>query len=162
MDESGILSLANVELLVERNSTDDDEESTFSKLGSTISKLFTNPDEADSDKAGEKAGSEEPEEGGEEKDVKDGKEKDKNDEKQDETKKQENKNEEKKDDPKKDESEKKVEKKTLTKVVKEKISTEEELLGVIPMGKEAMQEAFKKCVIFSAYFFFERKICFIV
>lgn len=151
MDESGILSLVNVELLVERNSTDDDEESTFSKLGSTISKLFTNPDEAD--KVGEKPISEEPEEGGEEKDVKDSKEKDKKDEKQDETKKQESKSEEKKDDSKKDDSEKKVEKKTFTKVVKEKISTEEEPLGVLPLSKEAMQGAFKKIQVLNEYDF---------
>lgn len=41
MDESGILSLLNVELMVEKLVTADaEEESPFSKLGSTISKLF--------------------------------------------------------------------------------------------------------------------------
>ncbi|XP_044254414.1 hypoxia up-regulated protein 1 [Tribolium madens] len=39
MDESGILNLINVELVVEKIVTDDDE-GTLSKLGSTISKLF--------------------------------------------------------------------------------------------------------------------------
>lgn len=41
MDESGILSLLNVELMVEKLVTAEaEEESPFSKLGSTISKLF--------------------------------------------------------------------------------------------------------------------------
>lgn len=41
MDESGILNLVNVELVSEKSSlTPDEEESTFSILGSTISKLF--------------------------------------------------------------------------------------------------------------------------
>lgn len=154
MDESGILSLANVELLVERNSTDD-EESTFSKLGSTISKLFTNPDEAEPQN-GEKQSGEEPEEGGEEKDLKDGKEK--KDEKQDEAKNEETKPDDKTDESKKEESqkddgEKKVEKKTLTKIVKEKISTQEEQLGVLPLSKETLQEAFKKIQTLNEYDF---------
>lgn len=144
MDESGILSLLNVELLVEKNSTDD-EESTFSKLGSTISKLFTNADEAETEK---KPVGEEPEEGGEEKEEK-GKEKEKKEDKQDETKKQETKTEEKRDDPKKEEDKKdesvnKLEKKTLTKIVKEKILTDEEQLGIVPINKESLQEAFRK------------------
>lgn len=157
MDESGILSLLNVELLVEKNSTDD-EESTFSKLGSTISKLFTNPDEADSEKTGEKPIHEEPEEGGEEKDAKEGKEKEKKEDKPDESKTQETKSDDKaddtkKDENKKDESEKKGEKKTLTKLLKEKISTEEEQLGVIPMSKDALQEAFRKIQTLNEYDF---------
>lgn len=157
MDDSGILSLVNVELLVEKNSTDD-EESTFSKLGNTISKLFTNPDEAESEKGGDKPASEEPEEGGEEKDMKEGKEKEKEkDEKPDEIKKEESKAESKGDDPIKDEgkqeeprkedTERKQEKKTSTKVVKEKIGTEEEQLGVVPMNKDTLQEAFRKSVL---------------
>ncbi|XP_043518742.1 hypoxia up-regulated protein 1 isoform X1 [Frieseomelitta varia] len=41
MDESGILNLVNVELVSEKSSsTSDEEEGTFSILGSTISKLF--------------------------------------------------------------------------------------------------------------------------
>lgn len=41
MDESGILNLVNVELVSEKSSlAPDEEESTFSILGSTISKLF--------------------------------------------------------------------------------------------------------------------------
>ncbi|XP_044750034.1 hypoxia up-regulated protein 1 [Coccinella septempunctata] len=40
MDESGILHLINVELVVEKKIIEEDDEGTFSKLGSTISKLF--------------------------------------------------------------------------------------------------------------------------
>ncbi|EFA02143.1 hypoxia up-regulated protein 1 [Tribolium castaneum] len=40
MDESGILNLVNVELVVEKTVSETDEEGTFSKLGNTISKLF--------------------------------------------------------------------------------------------------------------------------
>ena len=42
MDESGILNLINVELVSEKDITETEEEvGTLSKLGSTISKLFT-------------------------------------------------------------------------------------------------------------------------
>lgn len=43
MDESGILNLINVELVVEKTTSGEaePEESPLSKLGSTISKLFT-------------------------------------------------------------------------------------------------------------------------
>ncbi|KAK9891578.1 hypothetical protein WA026_015536 [Henosepilachna vigintioctopunctata] len=40
MDDSGILNLINVELVVEKTVVEQEEEGTFSKLGSTISKLF--------------------------------------------------------------------------------------------------------------------------
>lgn len=40
MDESGILNLVNVELVVEKKVVEGEDEGTFSKLGSTISKLF--------------------------------------------------------------------------------------------------------------------------
>lgn len=43
MDDSGLLNLLNVELISEKSSQSgpDEEEGTFSKLGSTISKLFS-------------------------------------------------------------------------------------------------------------------------
>lgn len=42
MDDSGILNLVNVELVLEKSIVAaESEEGTFSKLGSTISKLFT-------------------------------------------------------------------------------------------------------------------------
>lgn len=40
MDESGILNLVNVEFVSEKTSLASEEEGTFSKLGSTISKFF--------------------------------------------------------------------------------------------------------------------------
>lgn len=40
MDDSGILNLVNVELVTEKTVIDDDSDSTLSKIGSTISKLF--------------------------------------------------------------------------------------------------------------------------
>lgn len=41
MDESGLLNLINVELVSEKTGTTaEEEEGTFSMLGSTISKLF--------------------------------------------------------------------------------------------------------------------------
>uniref|UniRef100_A0A224XE47 Hypoxia up-regulated protein 1 n=1 Tax=Panstrongylus lignarius TaxID=156445 RepID=A0A224XE47_9HEMI len=49
MDDSGLLNLVNVELVVEKTVSESDtnapEESPLSKLGSTISKLFTGPEE---------------------------------------------------------------------------------------------------------------------
>lgn len=41
LDESGLLSLSGIELIVDQNQTDSDEESSLSKLGSTITKLFS-------------------------------------------------------------------------------------------------------------------------
>ncbi|XP_053671695.1 hypoxia up-regulated protein 1 [Anopheles nili] len=43
LDDSGIFSLANVELVLEKTVTkeDEDDESTFQKIGNTISKLFS-------------------------------------------------------------------------------------------------------------------------
>ncbi|KAL3265417.1 hypothetical protein HHI36_009621 [Cryptolaemus montrouzieri] len=57
MDESGILNLVNVEFVVEKTVMEQEEEGTFSKLGSTISKLFGGEDKTD-----EKQGDEKPSE----------------------------------------------------------------------------------------------------
>ncbi|KAL3265419.1 hypothetical protein HHI36_009623 [Cryptolaemus montrouzieri] len=57
MDESGILNLVNVEFDVEKTVMGQEEEGTFSKLGSTISKLFGGEDKTD-----EKQGDEKPSE----------------------------------------------------------------------------------------------------
>lgn len=49
LDDSGLLALTNVELVFEKNvieSPEPEEEGTFSKLGSTISKLFQSSDDA--------------------------------------------------------------------------------------------------------------------
>lgn len=40
VDDSGVLNLLTVELVSEKSSTVDEEEGTFSILGSTISKFF--------------------------------------------------------------------------------------------------------------------------
>lgn len=49
LDDSGLLSLNNIELVVDRNDTDT-EESSFAKLGSTITKLFSSGDDDDAKK----------------------------------------------------------------------------------------------------------------
>ncbi|CAG4943305.1 unnamed protein product [Parnassius apollo] len=47
MDDSGILNLVNVEFVAEKTVTEEDEDkdSTLSKIGSTISKLFSSDSE---------------------------------------------------------------------------------------------------------------------
>lgn len=47
VDDSGILSVSSVEYVLEKTVTDADEESPLSKLGSTISKLFSSDKDAD-------------------------------------------------------------------------------------------------------------------
>ncbi|XP_058062908.1 hypoxia up-regulated protein 1 [Anopheles bellator] len=84
LDDSGIFSLANVELVLEKTVTKadgegDEDESTFQKIGNTISKLFSG-DSTDGSKASEakatEEGEREEEAGGEEaKDAKEGGEK---------------------------------------------------------------------------------------
>lgn len=54
MDESGILSLATVEYVVEKLQTEEEEEGTLSKLGSTFSKLFGGDEEKPEGQAEEK------------------------------------------------------------------------------------------------------------
>lgn len=60
LDDSGVLSLNSVELVVDKNQTDTDEESSFSKLGSTITKLFSGGEDDEEKKDGEKPTEEEP------------------------------------------------------------------------------------------------------
>ncbi|XP_049875335.1 hypoxia up-regulated protein 1 [Pectinophora gossypiella] len=45
MDDSGILNLVNVEFVAEKTVTEDESDSTLSKIGSTISKLFSSDSE---------------------------------------------------------------------------------------------------------------------
>lgn len=63
MDDSGILNLVNVEFVAEKIVTEEDSDSTLSKIGSTISKLFGSDSEA-TEKAEEKP-EEKPEESAE-------------------------------------------------------------------------------------------------
>ncbi|XP_030745877.1 hypoxia up-regulated protein 1 [Sitophilus oryzae] len=44
LDESGVLNIVNVELVVEKNVTASDDEGTLSKIGSTLGKLFGGKD----------------------------------------------------------------------------------------------------------------------
>uniref|UniRef100_A0A0C9QZD6 Hypoxia up-regulated protein 1 n=1 Tax=Fopius arisanus TaxID=64838 RepID=A0A0C9QZD6_9HYME len=53
MDDSGLLDLINVELVSEKSATVEKDEGTFSKLGSTISKLFSGSDEPEAEKVEE-------------------------------------------------------------------------------------------------------------
>nr|CAD7392844.1 unnamed protein product [Timema cristinae] len=127
MDESGILNLVNVELVLEKTVTDEElEESTLSKLGSTISKLFTGSDDkaegaseekpVSSDESG-KEGEEQKTDGGE----------------------QPNKIEEEKVN-----TTKTGDKKPKVVVVKEPITAKEERLGVLPLGEGQLQDSLKK------------------
>lgn len=45
LDDSGLFSLSGVELVLEKQVTESDEESSLSKLGNTISKLFSSSDD---------------------------------------------------------------------------------------------------------------------
>lgn len=55
MDDSGILNLVNVEFVAEKTVTEDDKDSTLSKLGSTISKLFGSDEAEKTEEKEEKA-----------------------------------------------------------------------------------------------------------
>nr|CAD7437962.1 unnamed protein product [Timema bartmani] len=126
MDESGILNLVNVELVLEKTVTDEElEESTLSKLGSTISKLFTGSDEKAEGASEEKpVSSDESGKEGEEQKTDAGEQ------------------------PNKIEEEKvnttKTDKKPKVVVVKEPITAKEERLGVLPLGEGQLQDSLKK------------------
>lgn len=45
LDDSGLFSLSGIEFVAEKNVTEQEEESSFAKLGSTITKLFSSGDE---------------------------------------------------------------------------------------------------------------------
>lgn len=45
LDDSGLFTLSGVEFVADKNVTEEDEESSFAKLGSTITKLFSSGDE---------------------------------------------------------------------------------------------------------------------
>lgn len=45
LDESGLFSFSGVQFVADKNVTEEDEESSFSKLGSTITKLFSSSDD---------------------------------------------------------------------------------------------------------------------
>ncbi|PSN31698.1 Hypoxia up-regulated protein 1 [Blattella germanica] len=156
MDESGLLNLANVELVVEKTLTEEElaaqEESPLSKLGSTISNFFTGSEEK-KEKTEEKPVKEEPEEEkkseSDEKEAKSGEE-----EKKEENTSQQEGQESETDDKKKavpSEEAKNASKSTATGekkpkivVIKEAIASTEEKLGVPELAGTLFQDAVKK------------------
>ncbi|XP_067011480.2 hypoxia up-regulated protein 1 isoform X2 [Anabrus simplex] len=150
MDESGLLNLANVELVVEKTLTEEElaaqEESPLSKLGNTISKLFTGGEEKKDDLKEEKQ-----EKASHEEEVKETTE-EKTGEEKAEAEKKEKKTEGKMEDEKKSEKEDaknvtkgaSTEKKPKVVVLKEPIVAAEEPQGVPAMSEAQLQEAFKK------------------
>ncbi|XP_039293804.1 hypoxia up-regulated protein 1 isoform X4 [Nilaparvata lugens] len=146
LDESGVLALSSVELVIEKTLSDEEaagEESPFSKLGSTISKLFSGPEDALKNNLDEKPVKEEPETGkagesGEKKDQSEGEEvKQSSEEQQAKEKPTE---EQKKNATGKDGEKKKP--KVVT--VKEAIKFSEKLIGINPLAEKEMQESLKK------------------
>lgn len=155
MDESGILNLANVELVVEKTLTEEElaaqEESPLSKLGSTISNFFTGSEEK-KEKAEEKPVREDPEE--EKKPDPDEKEAKTGDEEKKEEKPAEQEPQEKEADDKKKavppEELKNAskpssgEKKPKVVVIKEPIASAEVKLGVPELTGKLFEDAVKK------------------
>ncbi|CAH1967066.1 unnamed protein product [Acanthoscelides obtectus] len=131
MNESGLLNLLNVELIVEKTILPEDETGTLSKIGSTFSKLF----------------------GGEEKPVEEKPTPETAEEKPVEEKAQEQPAEEKEDKPKQDQvknetqkNETETAKETKPKVgtFKEPIKSTEHILTILPLDKKQMAEASEK------------------
>ncbi|XP_069686469.1 hypoxia up-regulated protein 1 isoform X2 [Periplaneta americana] len=154
MDESGLLNLANVELVVEKTLTEEElaaqEESPLSKLGSTISNFFTGSEKKE--KVEEKPVAEEPDEGKKsEHETKEGKtdEEEKKEEKPSQQERQEGESEEKKKEATPEEAKNATkaangDKKPKVVVVKEAITSTEEKLGVPELGENLFQDAVKK------------------
>lgn len=55
LDDSGLFSLSGVEFVADKNVTEQEEESSFAKLGSTITKLFSSSDDEKTDSADDNA-----------------------------------------------------------------------------------------------------------
>lgn len=145
LDESGVLSLSSVELVVEKTLTDeeaaDGEESPFSKLGSTISKLFSGPEDALKNNLDEKPVKEEPEKAGDAGEKKEQSEGEEVKQSSEEHQTKEKSTEEQKKNATGKEGEKK---KPKVVTVKEAIKYSEKLLGINPLGENEMQESLKK------------------
>ncbi|XP_045536797.1 hypoxia up-regulated protein 1 [Papilio machaon] len=121
MDDSGILNLINVEFVAEKTITeeDDDKDSTLSKIGSTISKLFSSDSETP-EKAEEKA-EDKP------------KESEKNETKANETTSE-----------KQNATETENKPKPKVVVLKEPIKNEEQILNLQPLSQEQFKESKNK------------------
>ncbi|CAH0560825.1 unnamed protein product [Brassicogethes aeneus] len=131
LDDSGILNLINVEYVVEKTVTEDEDEGTFSKLGSTISKLFGGEDKKPEDEEPTKETPEETEQKPEE-----ATEKPKTEEKQPKVNETETKNATDKTAPKE------VKPKIVT--IKDPIKTSEVLLSINPLSEKQLVKSSEK------------------
>lgn len=144
LDESGVLKLLNVELVVEKTvppeAEKEEEEGAFSKLGSTISKLFTG--ETEPEKPVHETPEEKPEEAAEAPEEKEPVEKPVNET----TKKNETVT------PPKNTTEKESPKDAKPKVVtlKEPIKSSEKILYIDKLNKKQFDESYKKLEKLSA------------
>ncbi|XP_075233640.1 hypoxia up-regulated Grp170 co-chaperone protein isoform X2 [Lycorma delicatula] len=141
LDDSSVLSLSSVELVLEKTADDSaaQEESPLSKLGSTISKLFTGPEDTLKDNLGEKPVKEQEGEGKTEGETSDKKEEGEQQKSESAT------GEGKAEEIKRNETTKEGEKKKpKAVVVKEVIKTSEIIIGIPPLGEKHMQESLKK------------------
>ncbi|KAL1131874.1 hypothetical protein AAG570_011485 [Ranatra chinensis] len=141
MDDSGILELINVELVVEKNVTEGeitaDEESPLSKLGSTISKLFSGefnihivgPEETLKENIVDKPGPEEEKEDGTDRDKKEGTTSDSN---------------KTKEDVEKEDAKKPEESKPKVILIREEIVAKEETLTVSALKDNQLEDVIKK------------------
>ncbi|KAK7863949.1 hypothetical protein R5R35_012451 [Gryllus longicercus] len=162
LDDSGILGLVNVELVLEKTLTEEElrqqeeaEESPLSKLGSTISNFFTATEDPKPENKQEEKESQEEEAGGDEKKEEAGseekaeakKEEGKKDKEDEEKKKEEKDPQKKKEDAAKNtttETKKAGDKKPKVVVIKEPIEASETKLGVTQLSEAQLQESAKK------------------
>ncbi|PNF19992.1 Hypoxia up-regulated protein 1 [Cryptotermes secundus] len=152
MDESGLLNLANVELVVEKTLTEEElaaqEESPLSKLGSTISNFFTGSEEKKEEKVKEKPVNE-GEEKKQEPENNEGKtkEEERKDEKPPQQGRAEETEEKKKEAPNDAKNASKAgngERKPKVVVIKEEITSFEDKLGVPDLKGKLLEEARNK------------------
>lgn len=150
LDDSGVLNLVNVELVLEKTVSDEEnsaqEESPLSKLGSTISKLFTGPDEALKENI-EKPVHEEPEEA---------RDSEASSEKKESTDETSNRTPEEtagqsEDNKKNTSSADADKKKPKVVVIKEEIKAEERILTVQSMGEKQLMESLGKIEALNEY-----------
>lgn len=152
MDESGLLNLAGVELVVEKTLTEEElaaqEESPLSKLGSTISNFFTGSEEKIKEKVEEKPvteedGKKQEPESKEGKSDEEGKKDGKPPQQSQEGESEEKKKEAAPDEVKNTTKAGNAEKKPKVVVIKEAITSREEKLGVPELSGQLFESAVK-------------------
>lgn len=158
MDESGLFTCTGIELVVEKTVVESEDEGTLSKLGSTISKLFSSgkdAEEGENQKTEEQTTTDAPEAGTDESDKKDKADKSDKEPPADESKSKETKS---KESQTKDEAKSKEEGKPKDKsddvkaeevkpkivTVKEKIPNKVETLYGVPLDGEKLEAIRKK------------------